>query len=96
MKYLQYKRVIERKHKKSLKKVMYRICVEEHLNANEGAKKLRIAKECFVYWRHYYRFDKNQLLFDEIVNGLTTSKNCYITNLKHLNLNSDRLTQISL
>lgn len=75
MKYIQYKRVIEREHKKSLKKVMYRICVEQQLNANEGAKKLRIAKELFVYWRHYYRFDKNQLLFDEIVNVLTTSKN---------------------
>ncbi|ANU09643.1 hypothetical protein A1A1_16520 [Planococcus antarcticus DSM 14505] len=75
MKYMQYKSVIEREHKKSLKKVMYRICVDEHLNTNEGAKKLGIAKELFVYWRHYYRFDKKQLLFDEIANGLTTSKN---------------------
>lgn len=70
MKYMPYKRVIEREHKKSLEKVMYEICVEERLNANEGAKKLKIAKELFVYWRHYYRFDKRQLLFDKITSGL--------------------------
>lgn len=65
MKYVQYKRVIEPEHKKSLKKVMYGICVEERLNANEGAKKsLEGLGETTNYRIEYYRFlcDKSDSL----------------------------------
>ena len=71
MRYLQYKGLMEREHKKSLKKIMYELCVEQQLGASEGAKKLGVARELFVYWRHYYRFEPRQILFDEIVEKMT-------------------------
>lgn len=71
MRYLQYKGLMEREHKKSLKKIMYELCVEQQLGASEGAKKLGIARELFVYWRHYYRFEPRQMQFDEMVEKLT-------------------------
>lgn len=74
MKYKQYKGVIERGYNKSLKKVMHEICIEQGLTAVEGAKELGLAKEIFIYWRHYYRYDKKQLLFDEIVEDLKFQK----------------------
>lgn len=71
MRYLQYKGLMEREYKKSLKKIMYELCVEQQLGASEGAKKLGIARELFVYWRQYYRFEPRQILFDETVQKLT-------------------------
>lgn len=85
MKYLQYKTLIEWQYQMKLKKVMYEICVEEDLNADEGSKKLGIAKEIFIYWRSYYRFNKGQLLFDEVTNDLTISQSQYIDKLKDAN-----------
>lgn len=85
MKYLQYKTLIEREHKKGLKKVMHEICVEEDLNANEGSKKLGIVKEIFIYWRSYYRLNKAQLLFDEVTNDLQMPQSQYIDELKDTN-----------
>lgn len=71
MKYLQYKGVVEREYKMSLKKIMYQLCVIENINAVEGAKKLGIAKEIFVYWRRHFRFENRQLLFDQTIDDLT-------------------------
>lgn len=70
MRYLQYKGVVEREYKMSLKKVMHQLCVDENLNAVDGAKKLGIAKEIFVYWRNYFRLEERQLLFDQTVADL--------------------------
>lgn len=70
MKYSHFKSAIESEHRKSLEKLLYEICVVEELNAVEGAKKLSIAKEVFVYWRHYYRFEKRQQLFDQAIKDL--------------------------
>ncbi|WP_281863009.1 hypothetical protein [Planomicrobium okeanokoites] len=67
MRYLQYKGVVEREYKMSLRKVMHQLCVNENLNAVDGAKKLGIAKEIFVYWRNYFRLEERQLLFDQTV-----------------------------
>lgn len=77
MKYLQYKGVVEREYKMSLKKVMHQLCVAENLNAVEGAKKLGIAKEIFVHWRHYFRLEKRQMLFDQAVADLTQQQSRY-------------------
>ena len=77
MRYLQYKGVMEREYGMSLKKVMYQLCVTENLNAVDGAKKLGIAKEVFVYWRHYFRLEERQRLFDQTVNDLMYMKNTY-------------------
>lgn len=71
MRYLQYKGVVEREYKMSLKKIMHQLCVTENLNAVNGAKKLGIAKEIFIYWRRYFRLEERQLLFDETVADLT-------------------------
>lgn len=71
MKYHQYKGVVEREYKMSLKKIMHQLCVTENLSAAEGAKKLGIAKEVFVFWRHYFRLEKRQILFDQKVQELT-------------------------
>lgn len=84
MRYLQYKGLIEREYKKSLKKIMYEICVEKGLNASEGAKSLGIAKEIFVYWRHHYRFEKRQLLFDQTVQDLGSLQELYAADIKTL------------
>lgn len=54
----------------SLKEILYEMCVEEALNAVEGPKKLGIAKEVFVYWRHSYRFERRQRLFDQTIEDL--------------------------
>ncbi|WP_033543086.1 hypothetical protein [Planococcus sp. CAU13] len=77
MRYLQYKGVVEREYKMSLKKVMYQLCVTENLNSVEGAKKLGIAKEIFVSWRRYFRLEDRQILFDQTVEGLMQLKNLY-------------------
>lgn len=70
MRYLQYKGVVEREYKMSLKKIMHQLCVKENMNAVDGAKKLGIAKEIFVYWRQYFRLEKRQILFDQTVEEL--------------------------
>lgn len=87
MRYLQYKGLIEREYKKSLKKIMYGLCVEKGLNASEGAKTLGIAKEIFIYWRHYYRFEDKQLLFDQTVKKLDDFQDLYADDVKSMNLN---------
>jgi len=60
LKYKHFKSVIENQHKTPLEKILYEICVVEELNAVEGSKKLGIAKEVFVFWRHFYRFEERQ------------------------------------
>lgn len=86
MRYWQYKGVIEREYNKSLKKVMHELCVEQGLNAVEGAKKLGLAKEIFVYWRNYYRLEKKQLLFDETVKDLKNLQGMYEEEVKNNDL----------
>ncbi|WP_199711588.1 hypothetical protein [Planomicrobium sp. Y74] len=77
MRYLQYKGVVEREYKMSLKKIMHQLCVTENLNAVNGAKKLGIAKEIFVYWRRYFRLEERQLLFDQTINDLMESQTAF-------------------
>lgn len=70
MRYTQYKGVVEREYKKSLRKIMHELCVVEGLDAVEGAMRLGVAKTIFEYWRNFYRYDDNQRLFDEKVREL--------------------------
>ena len=86
MRYMQYKGVVEREYKKSLRKIMYEICVVEGLNASLGAKKLGVAKEIFVFWRNFYRLDKNQQLFDQAVENLDQMKFLYLNEAKGVDL----------
>lgn len=86
MRYLQYKGVVEREYKKSLKKIMHHLCVEKGLNAAEGAKELGVAKQIFVYWRNFYRFEKRQILFDETIQGLDQMESLYAEEAKRINL----------
>ncbi|KAA0956397.1 hypothetical protein ACQKDD_17345 [Planococcus kocurii] len=73
MKYRHFKNAIESEYKKSLKDLMYEVCVVKNLNAVEGSKKIGIAKEVFVYWRHFYRLEARQRLFDQTINELNKS-----------------------
>ncbi|MCH4827573.1 hypothetical protein [Planococcus halocryophilus] len=84
MKYKHFKSAIESQHKTSLKKILYEICVVEELNAVEGSKKLGIAKEVFVYWRHYYRFEERQLLFDRTIRNLKNNSTLSIDEAKEV------------
>ncbi|MCJ1906961.1 hypothetical protein [Planococcus ruber] len=77
MRYLQYKGLVEREYKKSLRKVMHELCVEEGLTASEGAKKLGIAKEVFSYWQRYYRMEPRQVLFDQTIDSLEGLQELY-------------------
>lgn len=86
MRYMQYKGVVEREYKKSLRKIMYEICVVEGLNASLGAKRLGVAKEIFVFWRSFYRLDKNQQLFDQAVDSLDQMKFLYLNEAKGIDL----------
>ncbi|WP_238323314.1 hypothetical protein [Planococcus antarcticus] len=86
MRYMQYKGVVEREYKKSLRKIMYEICVVEGLNASLGAKKLGVAKEIFVFWRNFYRLDKNQQLFDQAVDNIDQMKFLYLNEAKGIDL----------
>lgn len=86
MRYMQYKGVVEREYKKSLRKIMYEICVVEGLNASLGAKKLGVAKEIFVFWRSFYRLDKNQQLFDQAVDSLDQMKFLHLNEAKGIDL----------
>ncbi|MGH2317206.1 hypothetical protein ACRC6Q_05520 [Planococcus sp. SE5232] len=86
MRYMQYKGVVEREYKKSLRKIMYEICVVEGLNASLGAKKLGVAKEIFVFWRSFYRLDKNQQLFDQAVDNMEQMKFLYLNEAKGIDL----------
>lgn len=86
MRYMQYKGVVEREYKKSLRKIMYEICVVEGLNASLGAKKLGVAKEIFVFWRHFYRLEKTQQVFDQAVDNLDQMKFLYLNETKEIDL----------
>lgn len=86
MRYMQYKGVVEREYKKSLRKIMYEICVVEGLNASLGAKKLGVAKEIFIFWRNFYRLDKNQQLFDQAVDTVDQMKFLYLNEAKGIDL----------
>lgn len=70
MRYTQYKGVVEREYKKSLRKIMYELCVIEGLDSVNGALRLGVAKTIFEYWRNFYRFDNHQRLFDQKVQEL--------------------------
>lgn len=70
MRYTQYKGVVEREYKKSLRKIMHELCIVEGLDAAAGADRLGVAKSIFEYWRNFYRFDDKQRLFDEKVKEL--------------------------
>lgn len=70
MRYTQYKGVVEREYKKSLRKIMHELCVVEQLDAVGGAVRLGVAKSIFEYWRNFYRFDDQQRLFDQKVQEL--------------------------
>ncbi|AIY06128.1 hypothetical protein Plano_2163 [Planococcus sp. PAMC 21323] len=84
MKYIQYKGVVEREYKKSLRKIMHEICVIEGLNSSLGAKKLGVAKEVFVYWRSFYRLDRTQQLFDQTVDQMDQMKFLYLNEAKSI------------
>lgn len=84
MKYSDFKCAIESKYGTSLKMLLYKICVEEELNAVEGSKKLGIAKEVFVFWRHYYRFEERQRLFDRTIEDLQDKPPLYADEVKNV------------
>lgn len=61
---------------------MYQICIVDKLNAVEGAKKIGIAKEVFVYWRHSYRFEERQQSFDQTIEDLKNRPALYDDEIK--------------
>ncbi|ANU10719.1 hypothetical protein A1A1_09676 [Planococcus antarcticus DSM 14505] len=84
MKYKHFKSTIEHKYKTSLKELLYTVCVVEKLNALKGSKQLGIAKEVFVYWRHYYRFEERQRLFDQTVKEIKDKPVFYAEEVKNV------------
>lgn len=78
MRYTQYKGVVEREYKKSLRKIMYELCVVEGLNSVNGALRLGVAKTIFEYWRNFYRYDDHQRLFDQKVQELDKMHFLYV------------------
>ena len=56
---------------------MYETCVLEELKAVKGAKKIRIAIEVFIYWRHYYRLKARKQLFDQKIKELKDKSKFY-------------------
>ncbi|ANU28170.1 hypothetical protein [Planococcus versutus] len=67
MNYDHFKKAIELNFNKSLEEILYEVCVIEKMNAVQGSKKLGIAKEVFIKWRHNYRFEDKQQLFDKSI-----------------------------
>lgn len=86
MRYTQYKGVVEREYKKSLRKIMYELCVIEGLDSVNGALRLGVAKTIFEYWRYFYRYDDHQRLFDQKVQELDKMHFLYINEEKKENL----------
>ncbi|WP_271854051.1 hypothetical protein [Planococcus maritimus] len=82
MRYTQYKGVVEREYKKSLRKIMYELCVLEGLDSVNGALRLGVAKTIFEYWRHFYRYDDHQRLFDQKVQELDKMHFLYVNEEK--------------
>lgn len=78
MRYTQYKGVVEREYKKSLRKIMYELCVVEEMDSVNGALRLGVAKTIFEYWRNFYRYDDHQRLFDEKVQELDKMHFLYV------------------
>jgi len=78
MRYTQYKGVVEREYKKSLRKIMYELCVVEGLDSVNGALRLGVAKTIFEYWRNFYRYDDHQRLFDQKVQELDKMHFLYV------------------
>ncbi len=70
MNYEHFKSVIELNFGESLEEILYKTCVIEKMNAVQGSKKLGIAKEVFINWRHDYRFEDKQQLFDKSIYSL--------------------------
>ncbi|AQQ53970.1 hypothetical protein [Planococcus lenghuensis] len=86
MKYGQYRKVVEREYEQSLGELMYKLCKEEKVSALEGAKRLGVPKEIFIYWRHHYRLEPKQIAFDEAVDELTGRKEKFSQDLQEENL----------
>lgn len=82
MRYTQYKGVVEREYKKSLRKIMHELCVVDQLDAVEGALRLGVAKSIFEYWRNFYRFDDQQRLFDQKIQELDQMHFLYLNESK--------------
>ncbi|PKG46604.1 MULTISPECIES: hypothetical protein [unclassified Planococcus (in: firmicutes)] len=78
MRYTQYKGVVEREYKKSLRKIMYELCVVEGLDSVNGALRLGVAKTIFEYWRNFYRYEDHQRLFDQKVQELDKMHFLYV------------------
>ena len=91
MRYTQYKGVVEREYKKSLRKIMYELCVIEGLDSVNGALRLGVAKTIFEYWRYFYRYDDRQRLFDQKVKELDKMHFLYINEEKKENLQQELL-----
>jgi hypothetical protein len=71
---------------KSLKDIMYDLCVTKDVIASEGANILGVPKDVFTFWRNEFRFGRYQLLNDkaEKINKEKVEK--YITQLQTTDL----------
>ncbi|MDN5710578.1 MAG: hypothetical protein L0G95_14135, partial [Planococcus sp. (in: firmicutes)] len=74
--------VVEREYKKSLRKIMYELCIVEGVDSINGALRLGVAKTIFEYWRNFYRYDDHQRLFDQKVQELDKMHFLYVNEEK--------------
>ncbi|MBE7901190.1 hypothetical protein [Paenibacillus polymyxa] len=82
----EYKELVEAKYGKSLKEVMYELCVDRRLDKWDGAKILDVPEKTFVAWRTQFRFGPDQLRYDQAVKMRIERINEYKKQLENINL----------
>ncbi|GLI04307.1 hypothetical protein YDYSG_03370 [Paenibacillus tyrfis] len=82
----EYKELIETKYGKSLKEVMYELCVERGLDPWEGSEELGVPKKTFVAWRTQFRFGPDQRRYDRAEQMRNETVNEYKKQLENIDI----------
>ncbi len=93
----EYQEIIEKKYQKSLKEVMYDLCIKQDLIPAEGARILEVPEETFKYWRNHFRFGPLQWRCDRAEEQREKRNQEYREQLQNVDIlrpfkNSDRIS----
>ncbi|WP_456276511.1 hypothetical protein [Bacillus sp. AK128] len=61
----EYQEIVEERYGKSLRDIMYEMCVLRNVSKWEGAQELGVPDKTFLKWRTKFRFGPDQLRYDE-------------------------------
>ncbi|MGM7724096.1 hypothetical protein [Metabacillus sp. Hm71] len=85
----EYQAIVEEKFGKTLKEIMYELCVERDVVPYEGATILDVPKSVFLSWRNKFRFGPIQLQADYAERIHNERMDEYKNELKYIDFNRE-------